>query len=45
MADQAASLEPFLILARSTKGAAAAKIILDVTAAVSMLVQVLTGLF
>ncbi|AAW45331.2 conserved hypothetical protein [Cryptococcus deneoformans JEC21] len=33
MADQAASLEPFLILARSTKGAAAAKIILDVTAA------------
>ncbi|XAO24336.1 hypothetical protein I312_103134 [Cryptococcus bacillisporus CA1280] len=33
MADQTSRLEPFLILARSTKGAAAAKIILDVTAA------------
>lgn len=28
-------LEPFLLLARSTKGAAAAKVVLDATAAVS----------
>ncbi|KIR41612.1 hypothetical protein I307_05983 [Cryptococcus deuterogattii 99/473] len=33
MADKTSRLEPFLILARSTKGAAAAKVILDVTAA------------
>lgn len=29
-------LEPFLILARSTKGAAAAKVVLDATAAVGL---------
>ncbi|ODN81553.1 hypothetical protein L202_01971 [Cryptococcus amylolentus CBS 6039] len=33
MSDPAAALEPFLILVRSTKGAAAAKVILDATAA------------
>ncbi|OCF38141.1 hypothetical protein I316_00365 [Kwoniella heveanensis BCC8398] len=33
MSDIAARLEPFLLLARSTKGAAAAKIIVDATAA------------
>nr|ODN94107.1 hypothetical protein L203_00283 [Cryptococcus depauperatus CBS 7841] len=33
MADQSLAIEPFLILARSTKGAAAAKVVLDVTAA------------
>ncbi|WRT70327.1 uncharacterized protein IL334_007325 [Kwoniella shivajii] len=33
MTDSLAKLEPYLLLARSTKGAAAAKIILDVTAA------------
>lgn len=32
--DHAARLEPFLLLARSTKGAAAAKVISDATAAV-----------
>lgn len=33
--DHAARLEPFLLLARSTKGASAAKVISDATAAVS----------
>ncbi|WVR07774.1 hypothetical protein IAU60_004817 [Kwoniella sp. DSM 27419] len=33
MADLAARLEPYILLARSTKGAAAAKIVLDATAA------------
>ncbi|KAK1921998.1 hypothetical protein DB88DRAFT_496830 [Papiliotrema laurentii] len=33
MAESSSKLQPFLLLARSTKGAAAAKIILDVTAA------------
>lgn len=31
------SLEPFLILARGTKGAGAAKVVLDATAAVRLL--------
>ncbi|WOO82029.1 COP9 signalosome complex subunit 7a [Vanrija pseudolonga] len=33
MSERNASLEPFLLLARSTKGAAAAKVVLDATAA------------
>lgn len=37
MAESSSKLQPFLLLARSTKGAAAAKVILDVTAAVSAL--------
>lgn len=35
MSEQNSALEPFLLLARSTKGAAAAKVVLDATAAVS----------
>jgi COP9 signalosome complex subunit 7 len=35
MADLAARLEPYLLLARSTKGQAAAKVVMDATAAVS----------
>lgn len=35
MADLHSRLEPFLLLARSTRGAAAAKVIVDATAAVS----------
>jgi hypothetical protein len=35
MSDSYARLEPFLLMARSTKGAAAAKIVLDAIAAVS----------
>ena len=35
MSESYARLEPFLLMARSTKGAAAAKIVLDATAAVS----------
>jgi hypothetical protein len=34
MADSTARMEPFLIMARSTRGAASAKIVEDVTAAV-----------
>jgi COP9 signalosome complex subunit 7 len=36
MADPAAKLEPYLLLARSTRGAAAAKVIEDATSAVSI---------
>lgn len=36
MAEQHNRLEPFLILARGTKGAGAAKVVLDATAAVRM---------
>jgi hypothetical protein len=36
MSDVSASLEPFLLVARSTKGAAAAKVIMDATSAVSV---------
>lgn len=35
MAELHSRLEPFLLLARTTKGAAAAKVVLDATAAVS----------
>lgn len=35
MPDLSANLEPFLLVARSTKGAAAAKVVMDATSAVS----------
>lgn len=36
MPDLSANLEPFLLVARSTKGAAAAKVVVDATSAVSL---------
>ena len=36
MTDSTLRLEPFVLLAQSTKGAAAAKVIIDATAAVSL---------
>jgi hypothetical protein len=41
MAEAADRLEPFLLMARSTKGAAAAKIVQTATAAVSVSIHIL----